>query len=57
MTFSSVADSVPKDETSASLSRPTVFSAAAMISAGEASRKVRSSSSAEGNAETEAEEI
>ena len=39
MTLSSVADSVPNDDTSASFSRPTAFNAAAMTSAGEASRK------------------
>ncbi len=55
MTFSSVADSVPKDDTSASFSRPTAFNAAAITSAGEASRSARSSSSAEGSADTDTE--
>ena len=39
ITLSSAADSVPNDDTSASCSRPTVFSAVSMTSAGEASRK------------------
>ena len=43
ITLSSAADSVPNEETSARCSRPTVFSAAAMTSAGDASRSARSS--------------
>src|SRR5262249_34258009 len=48
MTFSTAADSVPKDDTSANLSRPTIRKAVAITSAGDASRSARSSSSAGG---------
>jgi hypothetical protein len=48
--LSNAADSVPKDETTASRSRPTVCRAAAITSAGDALRNARSSSSAGGNA-------
>jgi hypothetical protein len=51
--LSSVADSVPKDDNNASLSRPTPFKAAETTSAGDASRKARSSSAAEGSVETD----
>src|SRR5580698_1268764 len=48
ITLSRAADSVPNDDTSARRSRPTDCNAAAMISAGDASCKARSSSSADG---------
>jgi hypothetical protein len=48
VTFKSAADSMPKEETTASLSRPTMRSALAITSAGEASRRARSSSAAVG---------